>query len=147
MTLTRTALVLTLALAAPALADDATDPTKSEDYLRIMPAYDGDEEPWENVTYEKYTSCERLPMPDLFSDPLKKRNGRDLYGYYMVLNVLKTKDCSCSGKVIPWDKAVAKYKELRKLTPSQKRVITQSFYEESDVLETKAEFLCGGQPF
>ena len=88
-----------------------------EDFLNLDLSPDADVSSIERVPSAKqnqpYRTCEKTPeMSANLRSPGKRGNRayRDIAGYLSVTNVFATKDCTCTGKVVPHE-AVAMFED------------------------------------
>lgn len=136
----------------PALTEAELD--AEDDFLRIdmgkEDAPEGKIEPLKNAGNVRYITCEK--PADLVEVLGKKGDDRyprrrDINAFLQSTNVLATKDCTCTGKLVPASAILAFEEELKKrygveqLTHETRALLTESF-----ALVDQAEEMCGG-PF
>lgn len=135
---------------APALTEAELD--AEDDFLRIDIGKDdapvAEIEPLKNAGNVRYIACEK---PADLVEVLGKRGDeryptrRDINAFLQSTNVLATKDCTCTGKLIPASAILAFEEELKKrfgvekLTHETGALLTESFG-----LVDQAEEMCGG---
>lgn len=122
--------------------DDALDLGQTPDLSGI--------EPLKGANNVPYRTC--VKPPDLVE--VLGRRGTETYArrqhldrYLRMTNVLATKDCSCSGKLVPASAILAFEEKLMvqagATDPAQ--LITRPLYDESRQLAAQVEQLCGGE--
>ncbi|WP_157936049.1 hypothetical protein [Paracoccus zhejiangensis] len=127
------------------------DVQAEDDYLRISPpAGEADDVPealTENVPYE---TCEKVPeakTQEFFRGTPDAYANRMFYDFARYERVLTTKDCTCAGKVAPFDTV----QEIRdQITAEQgedwNRLIIGGDYETAgNKLRDQVEAMCGGR--
>lgn len=107
-------------------------------------------EPLENATNTPYASCEK--SPELAAWLGKRGNAtyarrRDMHFYLTTTNVLATKDCTCSGKMLPVSTLMAFETRLMEEAKVNKveDLVTLSLHDEARDMRWQAEELCGGR--
>lgn len=108
-------------------------------------------EPLENAQNVPYYTCEK--SPELVAYLGKKGNATyarraHLNSFLIATNVLATKDCTCTGKMIPASTLIAfetRMMEAAGVT-NLEDLVTQNYYDEARVMSWQIEELCGG-PF
>lgn len=106
--------------------------------------------PLKGASNTPYRNC--VKPPDLVE--VLGRRGTETYArrqhldrYLRMMNVLATKDCSCSGKLVPASAIIAFEEKLMAQTgitdPAQ--LVTRPLYDESRQLAAQVEHLCGGE--
>ncbi|WP_299846322.1 hypothetical protein [uncultured Paracoccus sp.] len=107
-------------------------------------------EPLENAQNVPYASCEK--PPELIAYLGKPGNAtfarrRDLHSYLTATNVLATKDCTCTGKVLPVSTLMAFEKRMMETAGVTKLedLVTQNYYDEAHTMRWQIEDLCGGR--
>ncbi|WP_299912919.1 hypothetical protein [uncultured Paracoccus sp.] len=154
------ALFLALPDTSPPLQDDgsvAMQPLTEEEQAeedRFLDLNLGAEEapavePLEDAQNVPYASCEK--PPELVAWLGKPGNAtfarrRDLHSYLTATNVLATRDCTCTGKVLPVSTLMAfetRMMEAAGVTDLED-LVTQNYYNEARVMRWQIEDLCGG---
>ena len=70
---------------------------------------------------------------------------RDIYAWLRAKQAFETRDCSCSGKVAPWEPVEAIYAQLVKTFGEVQIKHTAAYDAEANVLTATVERMCGGR--
>lgn len=108
-------------------------------------------EPLKDAQNVPYYTCEK--SPELVAYLGKKGNATyarraHLNSFLIATNVLATRDCTCTGKMIPASTLIAfetRMMEAAGVT-NLEDLVTQNYYDEARVMSWQIEELCGG-PF
>ena len=108
-------------------------------------------EPLKDAQNVPYYTCEK--SPELVAYLGKKGNAiyarrADMNFFLIATNVLATRDCTCTGKVLPVSTLMAfetRMMEAAGVTDLED-LVTQNYYDEARVMSWQIEELCGG-PF
>ncbi len=132
--------------------DDATM-VEEQDFLQIdldpQPDLSGItplESP-ENVPYRHCEKPEDLKAVLLQPGSQLYARRRDMSAYLRMMNVLATRDCLCSGKLVPASSILAFEKKLMAEAGVARAedLVTRPLYDEARKLRRRVEYLCGGE--
>jgi hypothetical protein len=142
-------LAFALALAAPVLAE-----TAEEDFLKIAPLPEGIEAiaPLPDAVNVRFQDCKEV-WPEGYRAWLAESvaaeghaRKRDIYSWLRAWQAFEAKDCSCAGKVAPWDDVDRVYTALKQGHGRVEIKHTAVFASQADTLTAAVERMCGG-PF
>ncbi|MDT1064690.1 hypothetical protein RM190_22735 [Paracoccus sp. CPCC 101403] len=131
--------------AAAAAAEESflqIDPDAAPDLSGITPlAHPG------NVPYRKCEKPEALKAVLLKPGSQLYARRRDMSAYLRMTNVLATRDCSCSGKLVRASAILAFEKKLmaKAGVSNPEELVTRPLYDEARTLRRQVEYLCGGE--
>lgn len=99
---------------------------------------------------ERYSSCEKPPeLVEYLGAPgnATYARRRDMNLFLVTTNVLATKDCSCSGKVIPASTLIAFEKRLMVEANATKveELVTRPLHDDGRSMRRQVEIICGGE--
>ena len=119
-------------------------------FLAVLPkiAVPDDVQPISGAVNEPFRTCEAAwPKGYTLSQSgPEARAYRDIYGYVKAQNVIRSQDCSCTGKTASWPEVerIASYIRSEAETPHLNWQNTRSVFEASTRLIAIAETLCSG---
>ena len=143
-------LIAVFSAAAWAETPVPADLAQEDAYLGVLPKVDVPEivEPIPGAVNEEFRNCE-ASWPAGYalarSGP-EARALRDIYSFVRARNVISTRDCGCSGKVVNWEGVEEIAAALRELHNVERLgwQQTESVSEEAKQLIAIAETMCGG---
>ena len=124
-----------------------------EEFLRIGPLPDGIEnvEPIQGAVNVPFADCE-ASWPEGYKafraedfavkDHARKR---DIYAWLRAKQAFEHRDCTCSGKVAPWEPVEAIYTALVKTYGTLKIKHTAAYDAQANQLTALVEKMCGGR--
>ncbi len=143
-------LIAIISAAAWAETTAPADIPEEDAYLDVLPNIEIPEnvEPIPGAVNEEFRDCE-ASWPAGYalarSGP-EARALRDIYSFVRARNVISTRDCGCSGKVVNWEGVEEIAAALRELHNVERLgwQQTESVSEEAKQLIAIAETMCGG---